>query len=213
MTAPGVPDHGTGHGGTWREMVALMRGDLARTVRDCTLGVRVSRLRYFGHLIVPSAFCAVIFRLSHLAHAKGWWRLAAAICLFNQRLCGVVLHPASRIGPGVYIPHPMGVTFCGAAGANMAIYPGGYVAPNDFPGWRALLRSDWPRLGDNVRIGTYSAIIGDVTVGNDTLINVQVVLCTDLADGLSVLVRPNWRLQRSTDEANAGLMERANVKL
>jgi serine O-acetyltransferase len=163
-------------------------------------------------MIVPSAFCAVIFRLSHVAHAKGWWRLAAAICLINQRLCGVVLHPASRIGSGVYIPHPMGVTFCGQAGANLAIYPGGYVAPDAFPGWRAPLRPNWPRLGDNVRIGTYSAIIGDVAVGSDTLINVQVVLRSDLADGLSVLVRPNWRLRPKSDAEETEPVETANLE-
>ena len=81
----------------------------------------------------------------------------------------------------------------------------------DEQSWRAILGSDWPQLRDNVRIGIYSAIIGAVTVGN--LINVQVVLCVDLMDGLWVLVRPNWRLQRSIDEADTGLMERANLKL
>jgi serine O-acetyltransferase len=200
-------------GGTWRGTLALMRSDLARTVQECTLGVPVSRLRYCAHLIIPSAFCAIIFRLAHLAHANGWWRTAAVLCLFNQRLCGVVLHPASHIGPGVYIPHPMGVTFCGKAGAKLTIYPGGYISPTAFPGWRRVLQSDWPRLGHNVRVGTYSAIIGNVTVGSDALINVQVVLKTDLADGSSVLVRPNWRLQRKSDDPETTPVEHASSEL
>jgi serine O-acetyltransferase len=186
-------------GATWRGMSELVRRDFARTVEECTRGAPLGRLRRLGHLIVPSAFCAIIFRIAHLLHANGWWRLGAMIALLNQRICGVMLHPASEIGPGLFIPHPVGVTFCGRAGTNLSIYPIGYIAPAVFPGWRNHIQPDWPRLGDNVRIVTAATVIGNVSVGNNALIGVHVVLRSDIDDSMVVLVRPNWRLNRKGD--------------
>jgi serine O-acetyltransferase len=185
-----------GQGADWRGMLALMRGDFARTVQECTMGTKVGRLRRLAHLMVPSAYCALLFRLAHLLHAKDWRRLAAMVTLANRSLCGVMLHPASVIGPGLFVPHPVGVTFCGRAGANLTIYPMGYVCPAAFPGWLAAAPADWPRLGGNVRIGTYAAVIGDVAVGDNAIVGVHVVIRTDLPAGLSAVVRPNWRTVR-----------------
>jgi serine O-acetyltransferase len=188
MTAP--------DGASWRGTLALMRGDFDRTVQECTLGAPVRGLRLWAHVIVPSAWTALIFRVAHLAHAKDWRRLAAWITLVNRLFCGVVLHPASVIGPGLFIPHPVGVTFCGTAGGNLTIYPVGYVAPERFPGWLAAPRADWPALGHDVRVGTYAAVIGGVHIHDGAVIGMQVVIRTDLGAGLSAVVRPNWRTLR-----------------
>jgi hypothetical protein len=68
-----------------------------------------------------------------------------------------------------------------------------YVSPQRFAGWRATARQDWPSIGANVRIGTYAAVIGAVSVGDAAMVGVQVVMRTDLAGGLAASVRPNWR--------------------
>jgi serine O-acetyltransferase len=196
VTAVIAPD-----GATWRGMLALMRGDFDRTVQECAMGVPVRGLRRWGHAIVPSASAALVFRVAHRLHAGGWRRLAAWVTLLNRLFRGVVLHPASVIGPGLYIPHTVGVTFCGTAGARLTIYPVGYVAPERFPGWLAAPRADWPVLGDDVRVGTYAAVIGGVRIGDAAVIGMQVVIRTDLGAGLSAVVRPNWRTRRQPDAA------------
>lgn len=202
----------TPDGATWHGMLALMRGDFARTVQECIPNLPVRGLRRWGHLIVPSAYLAINFRLAHLLHAKGWWRLAAMITLFNQRLCGVLLHPASRIGPGLFVPHPTGVTFCGRAGVNLTLYPMAYVTPTRLPRWRATPQPDWPRLGNDVRVGTYAAVIGNVAVGSDTVIGIQVVLQTDLEAGQFAAVRPNWRVVRNSTTVEPEPLESAEAE-
>lgn len=170
-----------------------MRQDFARTVEECAPGQALGTVRRLSHIVVPSAFCALIFRAAHCLHAKRHRRAAAVLTLLNRLLCGVTIHPASVIGPGFFVPHTVGVTFCGMAGAGLTIYPMGYVAPDLFPGWFAVPDADWPVLGEQVRIGTYAAIIGAVAIGDRATIGVQVVIRKDLAAGLSAHVRPNWR--------------------
>jgi hypothetical protein len=123
----------------------------------------------------------------------GWKATHEAIAADRQRL-EAYYRPVDRGGD-----HPPGLHL-------------GLLA-HSLPGWRAIPRSDWPWFGDNVRIGTYSAIIGAVTVGSDTLINVQVVSRTDLADGHSVVVRPNWRLQRKSKAAEVASVGAASLEL
>jgi serine O-acetyltransferase len=198
-------------GGSWRGTVAAIKADFGRVVQECSFGAPVSRLRYIGHIIVPASYLAIIFRLSHLAHAKGYRRLAAVLCLLNQRLTGVVVHPASRIGHGLYIPHPTSVTLCCRAGNNLSAYPGGYIVPEVFPGWMMDLQPNWPRVGDNLKMGSYAAVIGDVTIGDGVLLGVQTVVQCDLPDRIAVFVRTNSRATRDTVEADRVSVEQDNL--
>jgi serine O-acetyltransferase len=182
-------------------MLRLMRLDLDRTVDACTDGTGAHGLRYWAHLIVPSAFSAIIFRLAHWLHRTGWRRLAALATLCNQRLCGVSIHPASRIGPGLFIPHTVGVHLCCEAGRDLGAYPMVYVGPPLWPGWMGELPADSPRLGDKVLVGANSAVVGGVTLGDGVLVGIQVVVQKDVAPGSSLMVRPNWRTLHAADAA------------
>src|SRR5206468_13094192 len=137
--------------------------------------------------------------------------LASVATGLNQFLWGVFIHPASRAGPGLFIPHTNGVTLCAIAGENLSLYPMAYVAPHALPGWRSTEDAGWPRLGDNVRVGIYAAAIGGVAIGDGVVLGVHAVVERDVEPGVVVISRPNWRIIRRASAASAKVPERADV--
>lgn len=174
----------------------MMRLDLDRVVLEARFGEMVRGARYWSHLIVPSAIAAILYRLAHVLHARGWRRMAGVMTLVNQRLSGALIHPASRIGTRMFIPHPAGVTFYGTAGDDMTLYPACHVGPRVFLTLTADLHDDCPRLGDKVRIGALAVVTGGVTIGDQATVTVRAVVEKDLAAGTAAQLRPRWRINR-----------------
>ncbi|MFA9492827.1 serine O-acetyltransferase [Streptococcus sp. E17BB] len=87
-----------------------------------------------------------------------------------QRLCyryHVELHPNTKIGPGLYLGHIVGITFNPDViiGKNVNIHKGVTLGQEN----RGSRRGS-PIIGDNVWIGINSTIVGRVTIGDDVLI-------------------------------------------
>jgi serine O-acetyltransferase len=190
----------TGDDAGLRAMLRLMRSDVDRTVMECTNGAGARGLRYAAHLIIPSAAAAVIFRLSHWAFCARLTLLAAFIAYLNQRVFGLLIHPASRIGPGLFIPHTSGVVIFATAGPRLSAYPFCLIAPRMFPSWRSDISDHWPVLGSDARIGTQAMILGKVVLGDDVMIGPCAVIEQDVQTGAIVAARRNMRLHLAPTE-------------
>lgn len=174
----------------------MMRLDIDRVAREARPGGVVRGARYWGHLLVPSAIAAIWFRWAHMLHARGWKRLAAVTTLINQRMTGVLIHPASRIGERLFIPHTAGVAFYGSAGDDLTLYPACHVGPRIFLDLTAGLYDDCPRLGDRVRIGALAVVTGGVMIGDQVTVTVRAAVEKDVGAGMVALLRPRWRVSR-----------------
>lgn len=156
---------------------------------------RVSVLRKLSILSMPPMLCTLLFRLSHWAWGHGWHGLAWALCHLNQMVHGAALHPASRVGGGLYIPHTVGVIFEGHAGRNLVLFANAVVAnghhhPKAWDGGDGA-----PRLGDDVTVGAYVVVSGGLQVGNRVRIAPCATLHRDVEDDCMVIGSSRSRIR------------------
>ena len=77
---------------------------------------RLGVLRRVSLFFTPPIICCVLYRISHALHRRGRRSLAKSVARFNYLLGKVAIAPGSEIGPGLYLPHTVGVVFQGHAG-------------------------------------------------------------------------------------------------
>ncbi|UPY36721.1 hypothetical protein [Sediminicoccus sp. KRV36] len=184
----------------------VIRTDVARCVTENSgSDERVGFLRFWGHLILPAVQALVLFRLSHALHARGWRRSSVLLTRLNAAVYGVLIHPASEIGPGLFIPHTIGVRFCGRAGPLLSMFPQSAVGPETWPELGAELPADVPLLGADVGVGAQASVVGSVRVGDLVLVGVKVNLTRDIADGLTAVPQRNWSYLAKNADASAAL--------
>lgn len=185
---------------TLRGTFALLRADLDRAVGEYAQPAAappVRGWRRLAHLALPSMICAILFRLAHWCHAHGLRLAAGLLALLNRRLTGAQIHPASEIGPGLFVPHPAAVTLCCRAGRNLRTLPLAAAVPLVVPGWRGELPADTPELGHDVTLGAFALVLGGVRVGDAALVGVHAAVTTDLRPATVAVVPRHWTMQPS----------------
>lgn len=80
---------------------------------------------------------------------------------------GVELRPDSKIGKGLYLGHPYGITVNKGAiiGENCNLHKGVTIGQQN----RGALKGS-PVIGNHVWIGINATVVGNITVGDDVLI-------------------------------------------
>ena len=144
--------------------LAALRADIDRhlRVRGVIAAGRTTRL---GALVAHELLGVVVHRIAHLLHARGWRRLATAVSHVNFFVFRAAISPGSCIGGGVFMPHPAGIVFHGAAGTELTMY-----ARTLCSGARPSLAAgldEGPRLGDRVVLSGMAGVLGATTIGDD----------------------------------------------
>jgi serine O-acetyltransferase len=105
----------------------------------------------------------------------------------------------NKIGPGLYIGHPYGITINPAAilGCNINIHKGVTIGRENRGS-----RDGAPVIGDSVWIGVNATIVGKITVGNDVMIAPNAFVNCDIPDHSVVFGNPCVIKHR--DNATAG---------
>ena len=116
--------------GSIRDLRRLLAADFARILRQTTGGKPVSRLRRLMHLSLPAMQVAILHRSAYWLYGCGLRRTAGLVSDLSLRLTGASLHPGSRIGPGLFVPHPARIVFCGSAGRDLTLLPAALVGPS-----------------------------------------------------------------------------------
>ena len=96
--------------GVWRSLGA----DLERANEQAAGFIcarRLGILRRASLLFTPPILCCLFYRISHALHRSGRRTLARSVARFNYLLHKVAIAPGSEIGPGLYLPHTVGVIF------------------------------------------------------------------------------------------------------
>lgn len=134
--------------------------------------------------LTNSSLAAFIYRLSHWLYVNCWPRSAAALSGLNVLLFKINIHPASCIGPSLYIPHPTGLVFNGKAGRGLSLFDNGICSSVDGIVKPGLTTS--PILGDHVSIGGHAGVIGAVTLGDNVKIAPKVQVAQDISANTQV---------------------------
>ena len=118
-------------------------------------------------LCYPGIHALWFHRLAHRCWGAGFLLLARFISHLGRFFTGIEIHPAARIGPGVFIDHGMGVVIGETAevGENVTIYQGVTL------GGTSLERvKRHPTIHRNVVIGSGAKVLGPFTVGENSRI-------------------------------------------
>ncbi len=145
-------------------------------------------------------------RASHWLWNQGLRTPARVASHVTRFLTGVEIHPAARIGAGVFIDHGMGVVIgeTSEIGDGCTIYHGATLGGTSLqPGKRH------PTLGNNVVIGAGAKVLGPVTVGDNARVGANSVVLHDIPPGTVVVGVPGQVISRTRPMAPP-LPEREN---
>ncbi|SNQ46095.1 Serine acetyltransferase [Frankia canadensis] len=171
-------------------MLAQLRRDL-RAARDRDPAAR-SALEVA--LCYPGVHALWAYRVTHRLWAGGL-RLPARLGAELARvLTGVEIHPAARIGTGVFIDHATGVVIGETAevGDDVTIYHGVTLGGTSLEPTKRH-----PTIGDRVVIGAGAKVLGPFTVGADSRIGANAVVVRAVPPGSVVVGVPGQVITRS----------------
>jgi serine O-acetyltransferase len=125
----------------------------------------------------------ILFRISH-----GLWRrkiplLPNALMRLNLTLHGFDVPPSVPIGPGLYVPHPVGTALAARKiGKNVSLVALITVGIRE--------RRQFPTIGDDVFVGAGARILGEITIGDGARIGANAVVLTDIPAGATAVGVP-----------------------
>ena len=160
-----------------------------------------SRSRLEAILCYPGVHALAFHRVAHHLWKAGWFVSARFLSHISRFLTGIEIHPAARLGPGLFIDHGMGVVIGETAevGRNVTLYQGVSLA-----GTSLKREKRHPTLGDNVVVGAGAKIIGGFKIGDNSRIGAGSVVVREVPPN-SVVVGVPGRIthkdgQRVTEE-------------
>jgi serine O-acetyltransferase len=176
---------------------------LRRDIRTVFERDPASRSRLEALFCYPGVHALMFHRIGHRLWRRGWFGWARFVSHISRFLTGIEIHPAARLGPGLFIDHGMGVVIGETAevGKNVTIYQGVSLA-----GTSLKREKRHPTLGDNVVVGAGAKVIGAIYIGDNSRIGAGSVVVRDVPPN-SVVVGVPGRVtykdgQRVTDEVD-----------
>jgi serine O-acetyltransferase len=135
----------------------------------------------------PGVHALAFHRLAHRLWGAGWTSLARFTSHLARFLTGIEIHPAARLGPGLFIDHGMGVVIGETAevGANVTLLQGVTLG-----GTRLEREKRHPTLGDHVVVGAGATVLGAITVGDHSRIGAGSVVVRDVPPNAVVVGVP-----------------------
>src|SRR6266852_2984749 len=128
-------------------------------------------------LCYPGVHALAFHRIAHAIWRRGWRIPARFLSQVARFLTGIEIHPAAKIGSGLFIDHGMGVVIGETAevGENVTLLQGVTL------GGTSLKREKrHPTLGDNVTVGAGAKILGGFTIGSGSRIGAGSVVVREV---------------------------------
>jgi serine O-acetyltransferase len=164
-------------------MFDAIRSDI-RTVRERDPAAR-SALEVL--LCYPGVHALAFHRLGHGLWRRGWLSTARFVSHLSRFFTGIEIHPAARIGRGLFIDHGMGIVIGETAeiGDNVNLLQGVTLG-----GTSTRREKRHPTLRDNVTVGSGAKIIGAITIGENSRVGAGSVVVRDVPPNAVVVGVP-----------------------
>jgi serine O-acetyltransferase len=153
-------------------------------------------------LCYPGVHALWLHRPAHWLWQHRWFVTARFLSQVGRFLTGIEIHPAARLGPGLFIDHGMGVVVGETAevGENVTLLHGVTL------GGTSLKREKrHPTLGDNVVVGAGAGIFGAFTIGSGSRIGAGSVVVREVPPGSVVVGVPGRVNSRNGRRVKAGI--------
>ena len=127
--------------------------------------------------LYPGVRAIINHRIAHRLNQKGHYFLADWVSKHTRKKTGIEIHPAAKIGKGVFIDHGMGVVIGETAviGDYCTIYQGVTLG-----GTGKDKGKRHPTIGQNVTIGSGAKILGPFTVGDNSKVAANAVVLNEI---------------------------------
>ncbi|MBQ2754017.1 MAG: serine O-acetyltransferase [Clostridia bacterium] len=125
-----------------------------------------------------SGFKAIIHhRIAHWLYNRKHYFLARFVSQRSKKITGIEIHPAAKIGKGLFIDHGTGVVIGETTeiGDNCTIYQGVTLG-----GTGKDKGKRHPTIGNNVLIGSGAKVLGPFTVGDNSKIAANAVVLSEV---------------------------------
>jgi len=137
--------------------------------------------------IWPGVHALLAHRVAHALFEARVPLLPRLIAGLARLLTGVEIHPAARIGAGLFIDHGMGVVIGETAqlGDDVTLYQGVTLGGTGFATGKRH-----PTVEDNVTIGSGAKLLGPITIGHGSKIGANSVVIHDVPANSTVVGNP-----------------------
>jgi serine O-acetyltransferase len=153
-------------------------------------------------LCYPGVHALAFHRLAHHLWTAGWPSAARFTSHVARFLTGIEIHPAARLGRGLFIDHGMGVVIGETAevGENVTLLQGVTL------GGTSLKREKrHPTLGNSVVVGAGATVLGAISVGDNSRIGAGSVVVRDVPANAVVVGVPGKVTYRDGQRVTAGI--------
>ena len=139
--------------------------------------------------------CIMFHRLNHWLWKHDFKLTARILSQAARFLTGIEIHPGARIGKGFFIDHGMGVVIGETAvlGDGVKIYQGVTLGALSFPkdacGMIIKGRKRHPTIENNVTIYAGASVLGDVVIGERSVLGSNVWVTDNVPPGSKVLAQ------------------------
>jgi serine O-acetyltransferase len=137
--------------------------------------------------IWPGVHAVLAHRVAHALFEARVPLLPRLIAGITRAATGVEIHPAARIGEGLFIDHGMGVVIGETAeiGDDVTLYQGVTLGGTGFASGKRH-----PTVQDNVTIGSGAKLLGPIVVGHGSKIGANSVVIHDVPPHSTVVGNP-----------------------
>jgi len=143
-------------------------------------------------LCYPGVHALAFHRVAHRLWRAGWTTSARWVSHLSRFFTGIEIHPAARLGRGLFIDHGMGVVIgeTSEVGENVTLYQGVSLA-----GTSLKKEKRHPTLGNNVTVGAGAKVIGGFTIGDNSRIGAGSVVVREVPPNCVVVGVPlDWAM-------------------
>lgn len=152
----------------------------------------------------PGVHALFFYRIHHQLWKWHFRILARFISQFARFLTGIEIHPGATIGKRLFIDHGMGVVIgeTTVIGDDCILYQGvtlGGVGTGNVIGKRH------PTLYDRVMVSAGAKVIGNVEIGNDSIIGAQSVVLSNVPSQCTVVGIPAYIVKKDGKRVNIRL--------
>lgn len=159
-------------------------------------------------LSYPGIKAITIQRLAHILYVQKVPLIPRMMTEHAHMLTGIDIHPGATLGRGIFIDHGTGVVVGETAvlGNNVRIYQGVTLGAGNFPkdacGMLIKGMKRHPTIGNNVTIYSGASVLGDITIGDNSVIGGNVWLTESLPAGTKITARPPENTFKFAKERN-----------
>ena len=154
-------------------------------------------------LSYPGLKAIAIQRLAHVLFCAEVPLIPRMMTEYAHSETGIDIHPVATLGKGIFIDHGTGVVIGETAvlGNNVRIYQGVTLGAVSFPqnACGVLIKGlrRHPTIGNNVTIYSGASVLGDITIGDDSVVGGNVWLTESLPPGTKITALPPEHRRKS----------------